>query len=338
MRPSTHWPSRRSIRAVRFPARASLGVVLVTALLVGCAGRAPLGSPFAGRWRTAGATGKADYSEAAFARKTIPTYKVAVGPDGRPVDTVIGQTREYRVRQGDTLLDVARLYDLGYNEIVAANPGVDPWIPKVGSTIVLPTAWVLPCCTYDGIVLNIPEMRLFLYRRDPGGLTVVTYPVGLGRDDRRTPRGRFRVTTRTVNPTWVIPESIRREHIKERDDPRRVIAGGAPDNPLGKYRLKLDSAAPYGIHGTDIPWGVGMQVSHGCVRLYPEDIERLYPLVPDRHASASSAIRPSRSASGTAPPGSNCPTTSTSRGRGPRTRSSPSCGSGPATTTSTNGW
>ena len=219
------------------------------------------------------------FDEAAFARKPTATHKIRLSPEDA---TVIGHARRFRIRDGDTLLDVARWYDLGYNEIIEANPGVDPFVPTVGTEVVVPTEWVLPCCTYDGIVVNIPEMRLFYFRRDrsdPKSVTVTTYPVGLGRDDRRTPRGKFRVVTKTVNPRWDVPESIRREHAKERGDNRRSIPGGAPDNPLGKYRLQL-SHRLYGIHGTDIPWGIGMQVTHGCVRLYPEDIERVFPLVP----------------------------------------------------------
>jgi L,D-transpeptidase ErfK/SrfK len=195
---------------------------------------------------------------------------------------VIGAVASHRVRDGETLLDVARYYDLGYNEIVEANPGVDPFVPPPGATVIVPTAWVLPCCRYEGIVVNIPEMRLYYFRRapdDPATMLVDTYPVGLGRDDRRTPRGRFKVIAKTVNPRWDIPESIRREHIRERGDARRFIPGGDPENPLGKYRLQLTGRL-YGIHGTDIPWGVGMQVTHGCVRLYPEDIERFFPRVP----------------------------------------------------------
>jgi L,D-transpeptidase ErfK/SrfK len=221
------------------------------------------------------------YTEALFAQKALPAFTLDTTGAGAPIDTVIGELRPYRIRDGDTLMDVARYYDVGYNEIVAANPGVDPWVPPVGTTIVLPTAWVLPCCTYAGLVLNIPEMRLFYYERPPGRprtLVVRTYPVGLGRRDRRTPRGRFRVRGKTVNPRWILPASIRAEHIRERGDARTAIAGGAPDNPLGKYRLEL-TIPRYAIHGTDIPWGVGMEVSHGCARLYPEDIAQLFPLV-----------------------------------------------------------
>jgi L,D-transpeptidase ErfK/SrfK len=221
------------------------------------------------------------FVEATFAAKPFTTFTIPTPPaGGMPADAIIGSVGSYRIREGDTLMDVARYFDLGFNEIVEANPGVDAWIPTVGKSVVLPTSWVLPCCRYEGLVVNIPEMRLFYYHPEAGGrTTVVTYPVGLGRDDWRTPRGTFRVRGKTVNPTWVIPESIRREHIRERDDPRTSIAGGAPDNPLGKYRIEL-TLAPYSIHGSDIPWGIGMLVSHGCARLYPEDIARLFPAVP----------------------------------------------------------
>jgi L,D-transpeptidase ErfK/SrfK len=229
------------------------------------------------------APARAAYEEEMFARKVIPSYAIPTPVRGQPpVETVVGGVRAYRIRKGDTLIDLARLYSLGWNEITEANPGIDPWVPPVGATILLPTEWVLPCCTYDGVVVNIPEMRLFLYRRspqEPGTTIVHTYPVGLGRDDWRTPQGRFKIRGKTVNPTWNIPESIRKEHIAERGDDRTSIPGGDPDNPLGRHRIEL-TLPMYGIHGTNIPWGVGMQVSHGCVRLYPEDIERLFPLVP----------------------------------------------------------
>ena len=221
------------------------------------------------------------YDEEAFARKRIPVYTIATPRFGETSDTVVGEQRTVVVREGDTMMDIARLHDLGFNEIVDANPGIDPWVPPVGTRLVLPTAFVLPCCTYDGLVVNIPEMRLYYFRSGPRADTTVvqTFPVGLGREEFRTPRGTFRVTGKTVNPTWNVPERIRQEHIRERNDDRRVIPGGHPDNPLGKYRLELDRTL-FRIHGTNIPWGVGMLVSHGCIRLYPEDIERLFPLVP----------------------------------------------------------
>src|SRR5216117_3692171 len=260
---------RQRHRPVRVLKRAA-GLLAATLLVAGCAAlRARLGAPGAER-------APAAWDEAAFARKPIPTYRLRA-----PAETVIGALRHYRIRAGDTLLDVARWFDLGYNEIVDANPGVDPWVPAVGTDVVVPTEWVLPCCTYQGIVVNIPELRLYYFRPapdDPRTTLLTTYPVGLGRDDRRTPRGKFRVQSKQVKPTWYIPESIRREHIAERGDGRRSIPGGAPDNPLGDYRLQLTHRL-YGIHGTDVPWGIGMQATHGCVRLYPEDIERLFRLV-----------------------------------------------------------
>src|SRR3989454_2412289 len=245
---------------------AGLAVVM---LLSGCASVRSVSSRL---------TGPPTLDEDAFARKRIATYRVSGAPD----DTVIGRLGTHRIRTGETFFDVARYYDLGYGELVEANAGIDPLLPPVGARVVLPSAWILPCCTYEGIVVNVPEMRLYFYRHPPGEprkLLVETYPIGIGQTGWRTPRGKFHIRQKTVNPRWVIPESIRQEHIKEYGDDRHAIAGGDPDNPLGKYRMEL-SLPPFSIHGTDVPWGIGMQVTHGCVRLYPEDIERLFPLAP----------------------------------------------------------
>ena len=197
--------------------------------------------------------------------------------------TVIGNCRSYKVKSGETFLDIARAADLGYNELVAANPGVDPWVPPAGTEIVLPTEWILPRGSYEGLVLNIPEMRLYYYIPSPraGGESsmVVTYPVGLGRQDWQTPQGDFRVRGKTRNPAWVIPESIKEERFREEGKTDDVIPGGHPDNPLGKYRIEL-TLPSYAIHGTNKNWGIGMQVSHGCIRMYPEDIAGFFPIVP----------------------------------------------------------
>lgn len=229
-------------------------------------------------------TGRAfarQWTDDLFDKKLSAGRSFVAVPSRDPViaHTVIGSSRFYQVEKNDTFLDISRYYDLGYNEIIEANPGVDPWIPPPGQTILLPTEWVLPDTDYKGIVVNVPEMRLYYFPAAGGDTLIVrTFPVGLGRDDWRTPSGKFKIRGKTVNPTWVLPESIKEEHRRDGKPAPDFIAGGAPDNPLGKYRLQL-TLPLYGIHGTDIPWGVGMQVSHGCVRLYPEDIDRLFPAV-----------------------------------------------------------
>lgn len=223
-----------------------------------------------------------EWTEDIFAQKVSAgrPFVAMASRDATKAHGVIGSSRFYQVQKKDTFLDIARYYDLGYNEIDEANPGVDPWIPPPGQIVLLPTEWVLPDVEYKGIVVNIPEMRVYYFHPAAGGTVIVnTFPVGLGRDDWRTPSGSFKVVEKTVNPRWVLPESIKAEHRRDGKPAPDFIAGGDPENPLGKYRLRL-TLPLYGIHGTDIPWGVGMQVSHGCIRLYPEDIERLFPMVP----------------------------------------------------------
>lgn len=235
------------------------GLVGTIAFLAMVAGVLPLGSADAARW-----------TEESFTNRVPTRYPVGSSVSGTPT-TVVGSLETYVVEEGDTLLDVGRHFDLGYNEMTSANPGVDPWMPSPQEVLVIPTEFILPEARPAGIVVNIPEMRLYYFHNG----VLVTYPVGLGRDDWRTPQGSFRVRGKTENPTWVIPESIRAEHIRERDDPRTFIAGGDPENPLGLFRLEL-TLPLYALHGSNMPWGVGMQVSHGCIRLYNEDIAILF--------------------------------------------------------------
>jgi len=221
------------------------------------------------------------WTEQDFYEKPSPSrpYVARASSDINVVSSVIGTARFYPVEDRDTFLDIARYFSLGYNEMVDANPGVDTWVPPLGQALMLPTEWVLPDTEYKGIVVNIPEMRLYYYYPSHGKTVMVsTFPVGLGRDEWRTPEGKFKVRGKTVNPTWILPESIRAEHRKDGKPAPPFIEGGSPDNPLGSRRIEL-TLPMYAIHGTNIPWGVGMQVSHGCVRLYPEDIEALFPLV-----------------------------------------------------------
>jgi len=182
----------------------------------------------------------------------------------------------------DTLPDLARRYGLGYEEILRANPGVDTWLPGEGTTIVIPGQRLLPPGPREGIVVNLPEHRLYYFPKPKKGETpqVITYPVSIGKMDWSTPLGKTRVIDKRKNPTWSPPESVRKEH-EERGDPLPAIVKAGPDNPLGAFAMRLDiHPGAYLIHGTNNPIAVGMAITHGCIRMYPEDIEALFPLVP----------------------------------------------------------
>ncbi len=193
---------------------------------------------------------------------------------------VVGQVESERALDNDTLLDVARRHGLGFEEMINANPKVDIWVPGVGTPLELPTRHVLPDAPREGIVINLPEMRLYYYPKPKQNEvpTVVTYPVSVGRMDWRTPLGLTSVVSKVTNPTWTPPETIRKEHTMKGDILPSVVPAGE-DNPLGLFALRL-GVQGYLIHGTDKPWGIGMRVTHGCMRLYPEDIETLFKVVP----------------------------------------------------------
>jgi L,D-transpeptidase ErfK/SrfK len=225
-----------------------------------------------------------DWSKVDFSTRPLLAYPL---PSGH--NQIIGQLVTYTIKKGDTLLDVGRWYGVTAKEISDANDHMDWWLPAAGKTIILPTEHILPMGPHTGIVLNIPEMRLYYYPppidlHKSGRLksasysparVVYTFPVGLGRFDWRTPIAKFWVRGKTVNPTWVVPKDIYLEHLERDGEAEHVVPGGTPDNPLGYYRLDL-TLPMYAIHGTNVPWGVGMEVSHGCVRLFPEDIDRLF--------------------------------------------------------------
>lgn len=196
-------------------------------------------------------------------------------------ESVVGQVQYITASNEDTLADIARRYNVGRNELILANPGVDPWLPPEGTRIVLPTRYVLPNAAREGVVLNVPEMRLYYYPAPKNGEPpqVITYPISIGRGDWETPLGSTSIIAKTENPAWIPPDSIREEHAADGDPlPARVPPG--PDNPLGQFALRLGLPG-YLIHGTNKPYGIGMRVTHGCVRLYPEDIEVLFGEVPE---------------------------------------------------------
>ncbi len=189
---------------------------------------------------------------------------------------IVGQIEVVQTQHDDTLADIAREHGLGHDEIVLANPGIDRWLPGDGTHLVLPKRHILPDAPREGIVINIPEMRLYFYPKTKPGErpAVITHPVSIGRMDWATPLGRTQVVAKVKDPAWYPPESIRKEHAERGDElPTRVPPG--PDNPLGTRALRLGIPG-YLIHGTNRPYGVGMRVTHGCVRMYPEDVEALY--------------------------------------------------------------
>lgn len=179
----------------------------------------------------------------------------------------------------DTLLDIARRFDIGYNEIVMANPDLDPWLPGGGKRVLVPNRFILPDAPHKGIVINLAEMRLYYYPPKNKGQQqqVITHPIGVGREGWTTPLGKTRIIQKKKDPTWTPPASILAEHIEKGDPLPKVVPAG-PDNPLGAYAMRLGMPG-YLLHGTNRPFGVGMRVSHGCIRLFPEDIEHLFGIV-----------------------------------------------------------
>jgi L,D-transpeptidase ErfK/SrfK len=195
---------------------------------------------------------------------------------------VVGADSSVRTVYEDTLPDLAHRYSLGYYEIIRANPGVDVWIPGADKDIVLPGKRILPPGPREGIVVNLPEHRLYYYPK-PNGRdkpVVITYPVSIGKMDWRTPLGETRVIAKIKHPPWYPPESVRKEHEENGDPLPRVVPPG-PDNPLGDYAMRLAAGnGTYLIHGTNNPTAVGMAVTHGCIRMYPEDVAAVFATVP----------------------------------------------------------
>jgi len=187
-----------------------------------------------------------------------------------PKGDVVGQIQFARANASETLLDVARRYDVGFNAIVEANPHIDPWLPRNGQRIVIPSRYIMPKGPREGIVINRADMNLYHFTKPEEGPALVSiYPVSIGRDVLLTPKGEYKVTRRLRNPSWTPTAAARRT---DPSLPEKVLPG--PENPLGEYAMVLD-APGYQIHGTDRPFSIGMKVTRGCVRLYPEDIEVL---------------------------------------------------------------
>lgn len=235
--------------------------VLAAALLVGC--------------QTTNQTGSAPTAPALPKPVAMHEFTLNLGRDD-----VVGQPQVVSAREEDTLSDIARRFNVGYEEIVSANPGIDPWLPKAGTDIVLPTQFVLPDAPRKGIVVNLAAMRLYYYPKPKAGeqQRVITHPLGIGRVEWKTPEGTTKVVGKKAAPAWIPTPSIRKEHAANGDPLPKVVPAG-PDNPMGSHVLRLGWPA-YAIHGTNKPPSIGLRGSHGCLRLYPEDIVQLFHEVP----------------------------------------------------------
>jgi L,D-transpeptidase ErfK/SrfK len=196
--------------------------------------------------------------------------------------SVIGTDERIKSTYNDTLLDIARRYSLGYEEIIRANPGVDMWLPGEGTDILLPGRRIRPPGPRAGLVVNLPEHRLYYYPKAKKGQhhLVISYPVSIGKMDWKSPLGETSIVAKQKNPNWYPPESIRKEHARNGDPIPKVVPPG-PNNPLGAYKMRLGVGdGTYEIHGTNNPMAVGMAITHGCIRMYPEDVAALFPEVP----------------------------------------------------------
>ncbi len=262
-------------RAMTRPA-IRLAIPLLAALIAAC-------TPFESLWKKP----KGGDKPAAEAPAPPPlplaeaTHRFLVRPD----QDVVGKVQVTVAKHEDTFADIARRFNVGYTELVRANPRVDPWLPGEGTAIVLPTEFILPDAPREGLVLNLAQMRLYYYPKPQkdapkdGPVEVVTHPIGIGKVGWATPEGSTKVVSHVKDPTWTPPVSVRKEHAKDGDILPATVPPG-PDNPLGRHMMRLGWPS-YLIHGTNKPPAVGMRASAGCVRLYPEDIALIYEAVPD---------------------------------------------------------
>lgn len=265
MHPRCHTPAMKN-----FAPRTLIAATLPLFMLAGCS-----------LWNEGGGWNKK--------KEVEKPVEVPVVPD--PVQThqftldantdIVGVVQKTIVGKDDTLTDIARRFNVGYEEIVRANPKMDPWVPGVGKEVVIPSEFILPNAPREGIVINAAAMRLFYYPKVAKGepQVVHTYPIGIGKVGWKTPEGATKIVRRQAGPTWRPTPSIIKEHLEERGEKLDKVIGPGPDNPLGAYAFYLGWPT-YMIHGTNKPAGVGLRSSHGCIRLYPEDIAVLFENAP----------------------------------------------------------
>src|ERR1700757_1314535 len=257
-------------RAMRTSSARAATAALVCLALAGCS--------LFGEWHRSAQSSAPPPAPPAAPTQPLPVAneRFTLSPD----QDVVGAVQVVSAGREDTLTDLARRFNIGYEEILRANPKVDPWLPGADREIVVPTEFVLPNAPREGVVVNIAAMRLFYFPPHKKGepQVVITHPIGIGKVGWKTPEGVTKIVRRQKDPTWRVPVSVLKEHRENGEILDRVIGPG-PDNPLGKHAFYLEWPS-YLIHGTNKPAGVGLRSSHGCIRLFPEDIAQLFDMVP----------------------------------------------------------
>ncbi len=187
-----------------------------------------------------------------------------------PIEDIIGNLKIYTIKEGETLIDISRRHNLAFPEVMLSNPDIkDPWVLQEGKTIKLPSRHILPSGNREGIIINKGDLRAYFFKDN----NIYSFPIGIGRAEWDTPIGYAKVTGKKKDPYWTVPKSI----LEEEPHWPKVVKPG-PDNPLGTRAIYF-SMPGYLLHGTNKPWGVGMRVSHGCIRFYPEGIESLFDMI-----------------------------------------------------------
>ncbi|MGF1696982.1 L,D-transpeptidase family protein [Vibrio lamellibrachiae] len=191
--------------------------------------------------------------------------------------SIVGRTQYHAINEGESLAGIAKKYDVGFLSLMAANKGVDPFLPQADYVLTIPSQIILPQVDYKGIVINLAELRLYYF--EPETDLVHIFPVGIGKIGRDTPEMETRISQMRPNPTWTPPASIRKEYLEKGIELPAVVPAG-PENPLGEYALRLAyGAGDYLIHGTNKNFGIGLRVSSGCIRMDPKDIKWLFEQV-----------------------------------------------------------
>lgn len=204
---------------------------------------------------------------------SIPSFALTYSIPSQD-DTVVGNLKIIPSKSGESLQTIARTYEIGFDAIVLANPKVKKYgFLKPNTPILIPSFFVLPNTPRDGIVINLPEKRLYYYLDN--GHSVLTEPVTIGKEGWKTPPLKAKISRKEEDPVWRVPISIQQEQIAAGINPPKTFVPPGPDNPLGKFALRVGQSSIL-LHGTNNPYSIGKRASHGCIRLYPEDIEALF--------------------------------------------------------------